>query len=123
MTQPRDCARAEAERRHNDAIARHAAALEPLSAVVGVGLGVPVARDVTTLALAETYSEGLTVDQMDDLSRHFARSPPVHDLTDDYLRGAMLNLPDHDLTNDQAELLQRATGTQLLPSDEQHESG
>ena len=40
MTQRHDRARAEAERRHRDAIARHTVALERLHAVVEVGLGV-----------------------------------------------------------------------------------
>ena len=69
MTQIRDRARADAERRHRDLIIRRAAARERLSALVGVGLGVPVTGARPTLALAGVYSEGLTVDQMDDLSR------------------------------------------------------
>ena len=54
MSQRHDRARAEAERRHRDAIARHAAALERLSAaVVGARLGVPVVGAGPTLILTE----------------------------------------------------------------------
>ena len=74
MTQLLDRARAEAERCHRDLIARRAAARERLSASAGVGLGVPVAGARPTLAVWEAYPEGLTVEQMDDLSQDLARS-------------------------------------------------
>ena len=99
MTQLLDRARAEAERRHRDLIAGRAAARERLPAAAGVGLGVPVAGARPTLALWEVYLEGLTVEQMDDLSQDLARRLPGHGLTDDYMGGAILNLPDHPLTN------------------------
>ena len=74
-----EMARRDAERRHLNFIALRAEALERLHSIAEVGLDVPVSgAGNTTLALAEWYSGGIIIAQVDSLAESLATHVPAN---------------------------------------------